>query len=102
MSSTNAAPRFQSWVGQLSNLDRCERCHMPRSAHGADWSCPPKPPPGVATIPLAVGINLVLAAIIVRVLAGSLDQGQATLIADAFVLGVILIVAGMVGIGQQH
>ena len=101
MSSTETAPRFHTWVGQLSNLDRCERCHMPRSAHGADWSCPQELPREMAAIPLVVGVNLVIASIIVRVLAGSIPQTQAMLIGDAFVLGVILIVAGLVGVGRR-
>jgi hypothetical protein len=36
-------PQFQASPGspgQLSNLDRCNWCGMPRSSHGVNWSCP--------------------------------------------------------------
>jgi hypothetical protein len=33
-------PQFQTALGGLSNLDRCNWCGTPRSAHGIDWSCP--------------------------------------------------------------
>jgi hypothetical protein len=36
-------PQFQGSPGspgQLSNLDRCNWCGMPRSSHGMNWSCP--------------------------------------------------------------
>ena len=36
-------PQFQASPGspgQLSNLDRCNWCGMPRSSHGMNWSCP--------------------------------------------------------------
>jgi hypothetical protein len=35
-----AGPQFQTALGGLSNLDRCNWCGTPRSAHGIDWSCP--------------------------------------------------------------
>lgn len=40
MSRMPAVPQFQTWIGQPSSLDRCNRCPAPRSAHGPDWSCP--------------------------------------------------------------
>ncbi len=36
-------PQFQrspGSPGQLSNLDRCNWCGMPRSSHGMNWTCP--------------------------------------------------------------
>ena len=42
MSPTIVDPQFQICTGHLSNLDRCNRCGAQRSAHGADWTCPPR------------------------------------------------------------
>jgi len=40
MSAMSAIPQFQTAIRQPSNLDRCNRCSSPRSAHGIDWACP--------------------------------------------------------------
>jgi hypothetical protein len=103
MSATDTAGHFQSWVGQPSNLDRCDRCNAPRSVHGPDWTCPSPRSESVSMIPLVLGLNLVLAAIIARLVVGSAaDQGQAMLMADAFMAGVVLSVVGVTGIGRRH
>jgi hypothetical protein len=103
MSATDTAGHFQSWVGQPSNLDRCDRCNAPRSVHGPDWTCPSPRPESVSMIPLVLGLNLALAAIIARLVVGSAaDSGQAMLMADAFIVGVVLSVAGVMGIGRRH
>jgi hypothetical protein len=50
-----------------------------------------------------LGINLALAAIIARLVVGSAaDAAQAMLLADAFIAGVVLAVAGAVGAGKRH
>ncbi len=109
MSSISAARRFQTWVGQPSNLDRCQRCHRPRSAHGPDWTCPAatsdqwSPPDRLAVVPLTAGIVLTLTGLILRLVAGSsVSPGEAALMADGFLLGAVLIVAGVMLPGRRR
>jgi hypothetical protein len=100
MSSIDTAPRqFQEWTGHPSNIDKCARCQLPRSVHGADWSCPPALPGRLPAVLLAAGVVLMVAGIVVRVFAGS--PGQATLLADVFMAGVALAVAGFVTGGRR-
>jgi len=37
-SPTSVQPQFQTW-DSISNVDRCNKCGAPRSAHGPDWTC---------------------------------------------------------------
>jgi hypothetical protein len=100
MSSVDAAPRqFQRWTGHPSNFDKCARCQLPRSVHGADWSCPSALPRRVPAVLLAAGVLFMITGIVVRVFAGS--AGQATLLADVFMAGVVLAVAGFVTGGRR-
>ena len=94
-SSTDIGRKFHSWVRQPSNVDRCERCHLPRSAHGPDWTCPARPSRRVAAGLAILGAALTVTGIVLRVLAGSSVQpGRAMLMADATLLGVLLVIAG--------
>jgi hypothetical protein len=104
MSSINSASQqFRRWAAQPSNVDKCARCQMPRSVHGADWACPSALPHRVSTALLMAGIVLTLSGVIVRLLTGSAAQpGQAMLMADAFLVGVVLMIAGVVTGGRQH
>jgi hypothetical protein len=100
MSSIHAAPRqFQRWTAQPSNIDKCARCQLPRSVHGADWSCPSALPRRVPSALLAAGVVLIVAGIVIRVFTGS--AGQATLLADVFMVGVVLAVTGFVTGGRR-
>jgi hypothetical protein len=53
------APQFQS-DAPVSNLDRCNRCGQPRSAHGADWSCPTARPGHAPKVLLVLGSLMAL------------------------------------------
>ena len=102
-SSTDIARQFYSWVRQPSNVDRCERCHLPRSVHGADWACPDRPSNRVATALLVLGAALTVAGIVLRVLAGSsVQSSRAMLMADATLLGILLVIAGLTLSGRQR
>jgi hypothetical protein len=103
MSATGTPRRYQARVGQPANFNLCQRCGAPPAAHDPDWACPSAPPWQVSAIPLVLGINLALAAIIARLVVGSAaDAAQAMLLADAFIAGVVLAVAGAVGAGKRH
>ena len=103
MSSTGAAHHFQRWVGQPSNVDRCDRCHLPRSAHGPDWCCPGAVPARIATVAWIAGVVLTLTGIVLRVAVGSAAQpGQAMVMGYAVLAGIILIVAGVVLGGERR
>lgn len=104
MSSIDTAPQqFQRWTAQPSNVDKCGRCQMPRSVHGNDWSCPPALPHRLPALMLAAGTLLALAGIVARLVVGSATPpAGATLMADAFLAGVVLMVAGVVTGGKQR
>jgi hypothetical protein len=53
-------PQFTTYDGQISNLDRCNRCGTFRSAHGPDWTCPASLRPVTSVIPLTAGAVLTL------------------------------------------
>jgi hypothetical protein len=102
MSSLGAAHRFQRWVGQPSNIDKCERCQLPRSVHGPDWTCPSAPPARLATAAWAVGVVLLVTGVVLRVLAGpGVQQGHAMLMADAVLAGITLIATGVLLSGRR-
>ena len=99
MSSTDVAPQFHRWVGQVSNLDRCTRCGRPRSVHGPDSSCPAGIPQRAAFAALIVGSALAAGAIALR-LTSALVSHQ--LAAGLFLAGVILAMAGLATLGPQR
>jgi hypothetical protein len=103
MSSLGAAHRFQRWVGQPSNIDKCERCQEPRSVHGPDWTCPSAPTGRLATAAGVTGAVLLVTGIVLRLLADSgVGQGDAMLMADAVFAGIMLIAAGVLLGGRDH
>jgi len=100
--SEHISGHFQTWVRQPSNVDRCERCHLPRSVHGPDWTCPPRPSNRVAAALVVLGATLTVAGIVIRVLAGSSVQpGRAMLMADATLLGILLVIGGITMLGSR-
>ena len=98
MSSADIAPRFERWVGQTSNLDRCTRCRRPRSVHGADWSCPSGRPHRAAAAALIAGSLLASAGVALRLAAAMASQQVA---ATMFLAGMILAVAGLSMLGPR-
>jgi hypothetical protein len=103
MSSIGAAHRFQRWVAQPSNIDKCERCQLPRSVHGPDWTCPPALHSRLATASWIAGSVLLVAGIVLRLVAGSgVQQGHAMLMGDAVLAGITLIAAGVLLGERRH
>ena len=99
MSSTDIATRFERWVGQTSNLDRCTRCGRPRSVHGADWSCPSGRPHRAAPAALIAGSLLAVAGVALR-LASATASHQVP--AALFLAGVILAMTGLSMLGPPN
>jgi hypothetical protein len=99
MSSTDLAPQFQSWVGQVSNLDRCTRCGRPRSVHGPDWSCPAGTPQRPAFAAILAGSALAVGAIALRLSSAVVSHQLA---AGLFLAGVILAMTGLAMLGPQR
>lgn len=93
-SPTDQEPQFQTWAPP-SNLDRCYRCGMTRSAHGADWACPATRQRGLPPALLVIGAVLAVAGGGLWVLAGASGAAPQTAGAVGFLSGVTLIVAGL-------
>jgi hypothetical protein len=100
MSVDMAGPQFETRAGRLSNLDRCHRCGVPRSAHGADWSCPPGLS-GRGRLPLlAIGGVLSVAGGILWGLSSSAAAAASTLSGLAFLGGLLLLITASVSGGR--
>ena len=101
MSSADIAPRFERWVDQTSNLDRCVRCGRPRSVHGTDWSCPSRRPHRAAPAALIAGGLLASAGVALRLAAAMVSHQVA---ATMFLAGMVLAVTGlgMLGPHDEH
>jgi hypothetical protein len=98
MGSTGTPARFERWVGQTSNQDRCTRCGRPRSVHGPDWSCPSGRPRGAAFTALIAGSLLAVAGVVLRVTAAMASHQVPAALLSA---GVILAVAGLSMLGPR-
>ncbi len=98
MSPTEAVPRFERWVGQDSNLDRCTRCGRPRSVHGDDWSCPSLLPHRTGTAALITGGAGAVLGIVLRLTSAFADRQIA---ASVFLAGVVLLIAGLSMLGRD-
>jgi hypothetical protein len=72
MTSTSPADidrQFQNFDGRISNLDHCNRCGAPRTAHGPDWTCPARPARVNAAVWLALAIVLTAGGVTAEVFA---------------------------------
>jgi hypothetical protein len=74
-SPTTSPPQFEADAG-LSNLDRCNLCGAPRSAHGTDWSCPTREVGHTPAILLVLGSLLVIVGALVASLASATAVGS--------------------------
>jgi hypothetical protein len=97
MSSTDVATRFEHWVGQTSNPDRCTRCGRPCSVHGPDWSCPDR----AASAALIARSLLAVAGVALRL---ALAMASLQVAAALFLAGVTLAMTGlsMLGPPKEH
>ena len=98
MTSTSPADidrQFQTLDGQLSNLDHCNRCGAPRTAHGPDWICPTRPARVNAAVWLALAIVLTAGGVTAQVFARS-NQAMQNAAAAGILAGVTLLVAAVI------
>ena len=94
MTSTSPADidrQFQNSDGRISNLDHCNRCGAPRTAHGPDWTCPARPARVNAAVWLALAIVLTAGGVTAEVFART--QSAA---AVGILVGVTFLVAAVI------
>jgi hypothetical protein len=94
MTSTSPADidrQFQNLDGRISNLDHCNRCGAPRTAHGPDWTCPARPARVNAAVWLALAIVLTAGGVTAEVFART--QSAA---AVGILVGVTFLVAAVI------
>jgi hypothetical protein len=92
-----ADPQFQATILHPSNLDRCNLCGRPRSAHGTDWTCPSAVIPSRAHRGLFTVAASVLAVLggAIWALASAADITVSSLAAFACLAGLTLLVGGV-------
>ena len=99
MTSATAAheqPQFQADDGP-SNLDRCNWCGEPRSAHGPDWSCPTKKSGRAPVIFLILGSLLAIAGVIMVAISTPVQkQTFGTLGTTCLLVGIAIDVAATI------
>jgi hypothetical protein len=94
MTSTSPADidrQFRTRDGQLSNLDHCNRCGAPRTAHGPDWTCPTRPARVNAAAWLALAIVLTAGGVTAEIFART--QSAAAI---GILVGVTFLVAAVI------
>jgi hypothetical protein len=78
-------------TGACPNLDLCNRCGAPRTAHGPDWTCPTRPARVNAAVWLALAIVLTAGGVTAEVFART--QSAA---AVGILVGVTFLVAAVI------
>jgi hypothetical protein len=86
--------QFRTLDGRLSNLDHCNRCGAPRTAHGPDWTCPTRPGRLNAAVWLALAIALTAGGVITQVSART-NQAMQNAAAAGILAGVVLLIAAV-------
>jgi MYXO-CTERM domain-containing protein len=97
MSPVIADQKFETTAGRISNLDRCNLCGSPRSAHGIDWSCSSDRSDGGKRFILFIGFAalLALAGIALLTVSSQTSMTAGTLAATACLTGITLLVCGL-------
>ena len=103
MSPVTAGQQFQTTTQRISNLDRCNVCHAPRSVHGTDWSCPAAPSIGKKRIVLfaCFATLLALAGIALLTASSQTTTTRGTLAASACLTGITLLVCALSIAGRR-
>jgi hypothetical protein len=103
MSPVIADSQFQTSAENISNLDRCNRCGAPRSAHGIDWTCSSDILPGSKWFVLFVGLTgvLALAGIALLTVSSKTSMTLGTLGASGCLAGLTLLVCGLILAGRR-
>jgi hypothetical protein len=99
-----ADKQFQIAGRRPSNLDRCTRCGLPRSAHGIDWTCSrsavPDPTRVVALV-VIVGV-LALAGVAVLTLSSSTATTAGSIGAALCLAALLILVCGVTLTGRRR
>jgi hypothetical protein len=103
MSPVITGAQFRTSVENSSNLDRCNRCGAPRSAHDIDRTCPSSISHGRKWFALFVGLVglLTLAGIALLTVSSNTSMTIGTLGASGFLAGLTLLVCGLVLAGRR-
>ena len=88
--------QFQVTGRYISNLDHCNRCGAPRSAHGPDWTCPGPPAPGAAMVPLKLGGLLTLGGLVLEMTSANPATAKSTATLLAILIGITLFIVGAI------
>jgi hypothetical protein len=100
----SAIPQFQTAIRQPSNLDRCNRCGGPRSAHGIDWACPQAVSVSAArraVLVVAAGL-LALAVVVVLTVTSRTETNPGTLGAAACLAVLTLVICSAAFAGRRR
>jgi hypothetical protein len=96
--------QFQIEARRPSNLDRCTRCGLPRSAHGIDWTCSrsavPDPTRLVALV-VIVGI-LALAGVAVLTLSSTTASTAGSIGAALCLAALVVLICGVLLTGRRR
>ena len=97
MTGMIADSQFQTTAERVSNLDRCNACGTPRSAHGIDWTCPAGTSHQTRRFGLLAGFAAILALPGIAVLTASSQTSMTpgTLAASACLVALTLLVCGL-------
>ncbi len=101
MSLTHTEPQFERFTAYPSNLDRCNRCGAPRSAHGVDWGCAIELSGRAHVALFAIGGLLGVAGGALWMFSGGTSTALATLGVLGFLIGLTLTIAGVMIAGMQ-
>jgi hypothetical protein len=104
MSTMSAIPQFQTASRRLSNLDRCNRCGVARSAHGIDWTCPQAVSVShtrLVLLVVAAGL-LALAGVAVLTLTSTTETNLGSLGASGCLAALTVLVCGAAFAGRRR
>ncbi len=103
MSPVIADQKFETTAGHISNLDRCNLCGSPRSAHGVNWNCGPDSSDGGKRFVLVLGLAalLALAGIALLTVSSQTSMTAGTLVATACLTGITLLAFGLSVAGRR-
>jgi hypothetical protein len=104
LSAMSAIPQFQTAIRQPSNLDRCNRCGVPRSAHGIDWACPrafSMSNARLAVLVVSAGL-LALVGVLVLTLTSTTQTNVGTLGAASCLTGLTFLVCSAIFAGRRR
>jgi hypothetical protein len=95
-------PQFNVTAGRLTNLDRCNLCGRPRSAHGADWTCGRPSQVSHLVVAVVVAAALALGGIGLLAATSATATSLGSLGASCCLAGLTLLIAAVVLTGRRR